>query len=152
MTTEPRHRGTKQRNVTLEIQDNQAEELRGKPFACPVCGMVLPVKIARTQKPYCVCLLCGIQIFFRGKAGIQRLRDLLRMEKPVAEEISGSAVAVNLYNQLEKLKQQRDELEQQQGIIFKDPDLENAILAIEAEIKRVQSGLEKARKEAEKKK
>jgi len=151
VTTEPKHRVTQQRHVTLEIQDNQAKELRGKPFACPLCGMVLPVKIARTQKPYCVCLLCGIQIFFRGKAGIKRLRDLLRMEKPVAEEISGSAVAVNLYNQLEKLKQQRDELEQRQGIIFKDHDLENAILAIEAEIKRVQSGLEKAKKEAEKK-
>ena len=151
MTTEPRHRGTPQHNVTLEIQDNQAEELRGKPFACPVCGMVLPVKIARTQKPYCVCLLCGIQIFFRGKAGIKRLRDLLRMEKPVPDEIPGSTVAVNLYNQLEKLKQQRDDLEQQQGIIFKDPDLANAILAIEAEINKVQLRLAKAKKDAEKK-
>ncbi len=151
MTTEQRHRGTHQRDVTLEIQDNQTEELRGKPFACPVCGMVLPVKIARTQKPYCVCLLCGIQIFFRGKAGIKRLRDILRMEKPVAEEIPGSTVAVNLYNQLEKLKQQRDELEQQQGIIFKDLDLANAILAIEAEIKRLQSSLERAGKKGEKK-
>ena len=74
------------------------------------------------------------------------------MEKLVAEEIPVSAVAVNLYNQLEKLKQQRDELEQRQGIIFKDHDLENAILAIEAEIKRLQSGLEKAKKMAEKKK
>ncbi len=150
MTTEPRHKVTQQRNVTLEIQDNQAEELRGKPFACPVCGMVLPVKIARTQKPYCVCLLCGIQIFFRGKAGIKRLRDLLRMEKPVAEEISGSTVALNLYNQVTKLKQQRDELEQQQGIIFKDHDLANAVIAIEAEIKKVQSSLEKVKRKAEK--
>ncbi len=98
MTTEPRHRGTPQRNITLEIQDNQAEELRGKPFGCPVCGMVLPVKIARTQKPYCVCLLCGIQIFFRGKAGIQRLRDLLRMEKPVLDEIPGSTVALEHFS------------------------------------------------------
>lgn len=70
----------------------------------------------------------------------------------MAEEIPCSTVAVNLYNQLEKLKQQRDELEQQQGIIFKDHDLANAILVIEAEIKRVQSGLEKAKKVAEKKK
>ena len=150
MTTEPRHSVTQQHHVTLEIQDNQAEELRGKPFACPLCGMVLPVKIARTQKPYCVCLLCGIQIFFRGKAGIKRLRDLLRMEKPVAEEIPGSTVAVNLYNQLEKLKRQRDELEQQQGIIFKDHDLANAVIAIEAEIKKVQSSLEKVKRKAEK--
>ena len=152
MTTEPRHSGTQQRNVTLEIQDNQAEELRGKPFACPLCGMVLPVKIARTQKPYCVCLLCGIQIFFRGKVGIQRLRDLLRMEKPVAEEISGSTVALNLYNQVTKLKQQRDKLEQQQGIIFKDHDLANAVIAVDAEIKKVQASLEKVKREAEKKK
>jgi len=136
----------------VRIQDSSAEDLQGKPFGCPLCGMVLLVKIARTQKPYCVCDLCGIQIFFRGKAGIKRLRDLLRMEKPVPEEIPGSTLAVNLYNRLGKLKQQRDELEQQQGIIFKDHDLANAIVAIEAEIKKVQSSLEKVKREAEKNK
>jgi len=79
------------------------------------------------------------------------LSDLLIGEEAVLEEIPGSTVAVNLYNRLEKLKQQRDELEQQQGIIFKDLDLANAILAIEAEIKRLQSSLERAGKKGEKK-
>ena len=81
----------------------------------------------------------------------ENAKAVLQMEKPVVEEIPGSTVAVNLYNQLEILRQQRDQLEQRQGIIIKDPDLANAILAIAKEIKRLQSGLERARRRGEKK-
>ena len=140
-----------QRNVTLENENKQADEPRGKPFACPLCGVALPIGISQKQKPYCVCNVCGIQLFFRGKAGIKRLQELLRMEKPVAEEFPGTTVAVSLYNRLEQLKQQRKELENKQGLFLRDRDLDNAITAIGAEIRLLQSQLEKARKEAEKK-
>ncbi len=44
-----------------------------KVFPCPLCQKGLEIKISKKQKPYCVCLDCGIQLFIRGKEGISRL-------------------------------------------------------------------------------
>jgi hypothetical protein len=77
---------------------------------------------------------------------------LLRSEKPLPSEIPESGVAISLYNRLEKLKQRREELAQKQGMIFRDQDLDNAIFAVDVEIKRLQHDLGKAKREAEKKK
>jgi hypothetical protein len=60
-------------NITLEGSEKHQNAMLGKFFPCPVCGTSLEIRIARTQKPYCVCIDCGIQIFFRGKTGISRL-------------------------------------------------------------------------------
>ena len=43
----------------------------------------LRLKISRKEKPYCMCLDCGIQIFFRGQAGIQRLHEMIAAEVAV---------------------------------------------------------------------
>ena len=42
-------------------------------FPCPLCQRELKIEISKKQKPYCVCLDCGIQLFVRGKEGISRL-------------------------------------------------------------------------------
>ena len=138
-------------NVMLESGDSRTDDLKGKPFPCPVCNMALAVAISQKGKPYCICNSCGIQLFFRGKAGIKRLKKLLETEKPIPEDFPGVTLAVSLYNRLEKLRQQRNEMEQKQGIIFRDQDLDNAIVVMDREIKRVQADLEKTKKEAEKK-
>ena len=57
-------------NVTLPKPEWYAE----KKFPCPVCGASLTLRVARTQKPYCHCDACGIQLFFRGKNGIHGLK------------------------------------------------------------------------------
>ena len=44
-----------------------------KVFLCPLCQKELEIKVSKKQKPYCVCLDCGIQLFVRGKEGINRL-------------------------------------------------------------------------------
>jgi hypothetical protein len=62
----------------------ESTDFIGKPFACPVCKMGLRIKISRKEKPYCMCLECGIQIFFRGQAGIQRLHEMIAVESVVA--------------------------------------------------------------------
>jgi hypothetical protein len=139
-----------QRNVTLEENESPVEDLRGKPLLCPLCRNVLPVGISRRDKPYCVCNLCGIQIFFRGKAAIRRLTELLRTESAVKEEISSAGVAISLYNRLETLRLQKKGWEEKQGIIFRDKGLDNAIAAIGGEIKKIESELEKIGKRAEK--
>ena len=137
-----------QHDVTLVNR----ESVQGKPFPCPLCGMALPVALSQKQKPYCVCNFCGIQIFFRGKAGIRRLQQLLKSKRPMRDEIPAATIALSLYNRLEDLKRQREGLEQKQGIIFRDSNLDQAIGAIDGEIHTTELELKRARKQAEGKK
>src|SRR5439155_16878036 len=129
-------------NVTCDAQD-----FLGKPFPCPLCNMELRLKISCKQKPYCMCLECGIQIFFRGGAGIARLLEMIRSEEAVVLEFSGPARAISLYNRLQSLKRQKDRLEEKQGVVFRDSDRDKVIEALEAEIKRVRKQLEEAKEQ-----
>lgn len=126
-----------QHNVTLGPSD-----FSGKPFPCPLCNTELRLKITRKQKPYCMCLECGIQIFFRGQLGIARLQEIVAAEKKIAIEFPAPARPFILYRRLQHLKRQKEVLEKKQGMIFKDPDCERVIAAVEAEIKRLRTELE----------
>jgi len=44
---------------------------------CFLCRKELDLRISKVKKPYFVCEDCGIQIFVRGKRGIERLQQLL---------------------------------------------------------------------------
>jgi hypothetical protein len=135
-----------QHNVT-EIAD-----FARKPFPCPVCNIGLRIKITRKHKPYCICLECGIQIFFRGQAGINRLWEIIRSEEAVRAEFNGPARALSLFNRVQGLKQQRDHLEEQQGVLFRDSDRDKAIQALDAEIERVRTELDEEVHKREKQK
>ena len=132
-------------NVT-EIAD-----FAGKPFPCPVCNIGLKIKITCKGKPYCICLECGIQIFFRGQEGIKRLWDIIRSEEAVRAEFNGPARALSSLNRVQGLKQQRKHLEEQQGMVFRDSDRDKAIEALDAEIERVRTELkQEVRKQVDK--
>ena len=125
----------------------------GKPFPCPVCNMSLRLKASHKGKPYCMCLECGIQIFFRGQAGIKRLSKMIRSEEAVAAEFSGPARAISLYNRLQGLQRQKERLEDKQGFIFRDADRDKVIEALDAEVERVRLELAKeVEKDTEKEK
>ena len=128
----------------------ETADFSGKPFPCPVCNMGLRIKISRKQKPYCMCLECGIQIFFRGQVGIKRLYKMIQSEEAVAAEFNGPARAICLYNRLQGLKRQKKTLEDKQGFFSWDDDCGKVIAALDAEIRRVRAELEKAKKDAEK--
>ena len=130
-------------NVTLDSSNRGGNNMVGKIFPCPVCGASLGIRIARTQKPYCVCIDCGIQIFFRGKTGISRLNKILENEILIAGNDSNASIATVLFNRIQHLKRQKADLEVKQGLIIRDPDLKNAIRAVDNEIERVQGELEK---------
>jgi len=85
----------------------EMSDFAGKPFPCPVCNTALPIKISLKQKPYCMCLDCGIQIFFRGQAGIRRLHQMISSEEAVAAEFDFPARAISFYNHLQHLKRQK---------------------------------------------
>ena len=53
-----------------------------------------------------------------------------------------AAAAVTVFNRLEQLRAQKDELEERRGLIFVDDDLEHAIAAVAHEIARVQGVLD----------
>ncbi len=130
-------------NVPLVAPDGKSNSMAGKSFPCPVCAVNLPIRIARTQKPYCVCMDCGIQIFFRGKVGIARLQAILEDKMLVTGAWSGTNTPELLFNRIQHLKQRKSELEQKQRLLFPDSDLENAIRAVDNEIERVQGELQK---------
>jgi len=61
----------------------------------------------------------------------------------VAAEFNGPARAISLFNRLQGLKRQRQRLEDQQGIVFRDADRDRVIDSLDAEIDHVRTELEK---------
>jgi hypothetical protein len=118
----------------LKTENKSRIEVEGKPFSCPLCGAALPIRMSVKGKPYCVCNDCGIQMFFRGKAGIERLHVLLQGVESVRANSASGTTVIALYNRLEQLREQREEMESKQGIIFRNQALDDAIAALDAEI------------------
>jgi hypothetical protein len=128
-------------NVTLKPSEPKGNTIAGRNFPCPVCASGLDIRLSRTGKPYCVCIECGIQIFFRGKLGIKRLHKIMEEELLVPGKGFGSHEANLLFNRIRHLKKQRRELNEKQGLVFIDLDVKNAIQAVDNEIERVQGKL-----------
>jgi hypothetical protein len=65
-------------NVNVTLNPERVKQwLAGKQFPCPTCGLGLPIRISRVNKPYLVCTGCANQFFVRGKVGIERLTKLV---------------------------------------------------------------------------
>ncbi len=47
-----------------------------KKFPCPLCGELKRLQKSKKDKPYYYCDYCGVQVFIRGKLGIQKLSNL----------------------------------------------------------------------------
>ena len=129
-------------NVTLGPTGPTNEKLLGKEFPCPLCGASMPIRLTRKQKPYCHCLSCMLQLFFRGKTAIQRLEKLIESGILIAGDNSSTNMAITLYNRVRLLKTQKLQLEEKRSLFFSDDDLENAISFIQIEIERLQSNLQ----------
>jgi hypothetical protein len=139
-------------NVTLDGWKTGTSALAGKQFPCPVCGVGLEIRLSHKEKPYCVCESCGIQIFYRGKLGIRRLHKIVHSQTLITANGSDADLAVILYNRIQQLREQKSQLHVKQGFIFPDPDLQNAISAVDNEIERVQGELDKLGQKSEPKK
>jgi hypothetical protein len=120
-------------NVTLDAPD----WFRGKRFPCPVCSSDLALRVARTQKPYCHCDSCGLQLFIRGKNGIHKLKQILAS----GVFTSGVSRATELLSRLQKLKEEKERFEDRQGFLFRDRDLDQAIRVVDQEIEAVRRDL-----------
>lgn len=144
------------RDVTLEPKPSGPEKDRdgkdafeGQQFPCPLCGIGLPLRLSRVRKPYMVCNACGLQLFFRGKQGIRKLRETLEAETLISGATAQTHRAVTLWNRLEQLQQQRQELKAKRGF-FLNPNLKNAIAAVSIEIERLERELQQIATRTEK--
>jgi hypothetical protein len=70
--------------------------------------------------------------------GIARLRKLARDGILISSSGGGASYGIALFNRLEQLKLQRQELVFKRPLIFADSNVENAIELVDAEIKTVQ--------------
>jgi hypothetical protein len=132
--------GTANVNVTLGSPDSEV----ARRFPCPLCATPLDLRESRKNKPYCVCNTCGVQIFFRGKNGISRLRKLLEEhDRIVGGPTAIATPAIALFNRVEQLRAQKSELKQRRPLIFPDEALEHTISAVDLEIARLQVALER---------
>jgi hypothetical protein len=124
-------------NVTLGPAQNASKST----FPCPLCNAALELRESRVRKPYAVCNSCGIQIFFRGKNAISRLKELNSNGKlPVGVPAGGNTASI-AFARLEQLRAQKKQLEQKRPFVLADKDLENAISAVEKEIAKSQTAL-----------
>ena len=72
-----------------------------------------------------------------------RLMEIVKSERLILQKESSVNSPATLFNRLVQLRSQKDELQQKQGFIAIDPDLTNAIHAVDYEIQRVQGELRK---------
>lgn len=125
-------------NVTLLKKTG----FEGKTLPCQLCRKALEIRLSKNLKPYCVCNDCSIQVFFRGKTAIRRLRNLVNSQKSIPDGEINSDSAVEIFASLETLKLQRKQLTEKRGLIFRDQDLENTISAVDKEIQKLQGVLD----------
>jgi hypothetical protein len=132
-------------NVTLARSRTEENPVFGKQFPCCLCGAGLEIRFTRKRnpKPYTICFACGIQTFFRGKIALQRLTEIVKSGLLIAGAGSNTESAVILFNRIQQLRAQKTELEGKQGLIILDPDLSNAIRAVDNQIKSLQGELAK---------
>jgi hypothetical protein len=133
----------KRANVTLDPPDPPINPFTDKKFPCCLCGNDLEIRFSKKNKPYTTCFDCGIQTFFRGKKGIQQLKETIHSEILVAEKGSHTELAFILFSRIQRLQNQKKQLTEKQGVIIRDPDLDNAICVVENEIKYIQQELAK---------
>jgi hypothetical protein len=76
-------------------------------FPCPLCNEQLEIRKSKNDKPYCVCMKCGMQLFVRGRTGIKRLQVLLAdggMQKDNAEfKLSESSLSRAIISKLTEM-------------------------------------------------
>jgi hypothetical protein len=135
-------------NVTLAQGRSECRWFEGRQYPCPTCGVGLEILLSVKEKPYCVCNLCKLQVFWRGKEGIRRLREILHSETVITANGSSPDLAVILFNRIQQLRDQKKQLEAKKGLILVDPDLKSAISVVDIEILRVQRELAKLARKA----
>ena len=104
---------------------------------CFLCGIRLQERTDKNQKPYFVCDPCGIQLFIRRKAGIERLKILKRNLRDI-ENIENPATLIEIKRilfEIDGIREEIGKLDSSISLIFPD---DNQIKALKSLKKREQ--------------
>ena len=127
---------------------------QGKKFPCSLCFNALEIRTSKKEKPYCVCNICGVQFFIRGKEGIKRFEKLLDAQGKhllaIPGEVGGgnSIEAISICNRLEALKAKLQEIQESKGFIFVDKDIEKTERIVKLDIEALSHRLDTLWKES----
>jgi len=115
---------------------------------CFLCGKTLKVKKTKTNKPYFICEICGLQAFVRYKAGIRKFQTLLVALEEGGEKFlslnKSSFEVLSLVSRLNELKEKLDKVNQNKSLsdyFLSDTESVLAEKALEKEIKAVRNVL-----------
>ena len=93
---------------------------------CFLCGHELGRRTTKNGKPYFVCDSCGIQLFIRGKHGIERLDEFLRSSEkhslPFKRHAQKLFEIQAILNDIDATKMQINKLDTEIGFFFPDED------------------------------
>ena len=110
---------------------------------CFLCGRGLEKRLTKTNaKPYFVCDVCGIQVFVRGKRGIQGLNEFFR--NVAQAEIPFQQHAANFYSLqaiLKEISDVRSEIKKT-DVFFPSEDQKRIRKLLETRIENLFSQLE----------
>jgi len=81
-----------------------------KEFPCPICGLECRVRLTKKEKPYYVCLDCGVQVFIRAPEGVKKFAALKGSDLLRALKSKNSAVYSMLYLKNEEIEIKKAEL------------------------------------------
>ena len=116
---------------------------------CFLCGKSLSVKKSKSNKPYFICEICGLQTFVRYKAGIESFRKLLATMSEDGDKYlsvnKSSFEVLSLVSRLNELKEQLDRIEENKSLsehILGGTESELAEKALKKEIKSVRRALQ----------
>ena len=108
-------------------------------FPCPVCKLMLPVRVTKNQKPYCTCNDCGVQLFVRGKPGINKFAKLVGKSKLRGD----SAALINAIDYFNLLKERLNEVQSRKPILGINADLELQERIIKKQLAKLRKNMEK---------
>ncbi len=130
------------------------QRIKPLTYPCPTCKEELELRIAKNQKPYCICDRCGVQLFIRKAYGIRKLAGFLDIElneewpelskdKNVIINFSQLGSLISRHNQLAgKL----EEIEQKEDWLSIDKTTEPEKSSIMQEIKKIREEINKLTK------
>jgi hypothetical protein len=110
---------------------------------CFLCGRGLEKRVSKKQKPYFICYSCGIQLFVRGKQGIEQLEQFFnnaeKAELPYRQRAQNFHEMQAILKEIADVKSEIENL----GLCFFDEDKLRTRKALETRVETLFRALEK---------
>lgn len=127
--------------------------IKNNKIPCMLCGKLLKVRLSKSDKPYFICNICGLQTFIRYGPGIKKLKMLLAdlIDNP-SNFMTGHKQTLDilaLINDIRELKEKLDDLKENKSFsdyLFPDSNKEVVQKLLENKIKETYRKLVKIRK------